>query len=435
MLAYDDVKAIRYFARDLRGVLAAGRHVDGATARHRRARTRRALDRQARDFDTELVNDLTAAGGAEYAAIAALAYRQTLAATKLAADANGQPLLFPKENFSNGCIATVDVIYPMAPQYLLFGPSLAKALVVSNLDYASSPRWTFPFAPHDLGTYPHATGQVYGGGEKTEENQMPVEETGNMLILVAAIARMEGNADFAGRYWPVLTRWAEYLKTKGFDPDNQLCTDDFAGHLAHNVNLSAKAIVAIGAFAQLAAARGERAVAQEYRALAEQFAARWVKEAAEGSRFRLAFDQPGTWSQKYNLVWDRLLGLNLFPASVGQQEMAFYRTAQGPYGLPLDSRRLYTKLDWITWTATLTGRRADFEALVHPIFTFLNTTPHRVPMTDWYWTHDAAKVGFQARSVVGGVFLRLLYEPAVWQKWAGREKTKAAGWATLPLDK
>jgi hypothetical protein len=176
-------------------------------------------------------------------------------------------------------------------------------------------------------------------------------------------------------------------------------------------------------------------VAREYRALAEQFAARWVKEAAESSRFRLAFDQPGTWSQKYNLVWDRLLGLNLFPASVGQQEMAFYRTVQGSYGLPLDSRRLYTKLDWITWTATLTGRRADFEALVHPIFTFLNTTPHRVPMTDWYWTHDATKVGFQARSVVGGVFLRLLYEPAVWTKWAGREKTKAAGWAGLPLDK
>jgi hypothetical protein len=433
MLAYDDVWAIRYFARDLRAYWRRG----GTTMEQllaAAAREREDLDRQARAFDAELVKDLTAAGGAKYAAIATLAYRQTLAATKLVADANGQPLLFPKENFSNGCIATVDVIYPMAPQYLLFGPSLAKAMVVSNLDYASSPRWRFPFAPHDLGTYPQATGQVYGGGEKTEENQMPVEETGNMLILVAAIARMEGNADFAGLYWPVLTRWAEYLKAKGFDPENQLCTDDFAGHLAHNVNLSAKAIVALGAFAQLAGARGEAAVAQEYRALAEAFAARWVREAAEGPRFRLAFDQPGTWSQKYNLVWDRLLGLNLFPPSVGQQEMAFYRSVQGPHGLPLDSRRLYTKLDWITWTATLTGQRADFEALVNPVFSFLNATPHRVPMTDWYWTHDASKVGFQARSVVGGVFLRLLYEPAVWKKWAGREKMKAAGWAPLPLD-
>jgi len=432
MLAYDDVFAIRYFANDLRAYWRRG----GATAEHvlvTAARDRESLDRQARAFDDELARDLASVGGPRYAAIGALAYRQTLASTKLAADANGQPLLFPKENFSNGCIGTVDVIYPMAPLYLLFGPSLAKAMVVSNLDYARSPRWTFPFAPHDLGTYPQATGQVYGGGEKTEENQMPVEETGNMLILVAAIAQMEGHADFAGQYWPVLTKWAEYLKAKGFDPEHQLCTDDFAGHLAHNVNLSAKAIVALGAFAQLAARRGDKATAADYRGLAEQFAARWVNEAADGDHYRLAFDQAGTWSQKYNLVWDRVLGLNLFPPEVALKEMAFYRRTQQAYGLPLDNRRLYTKLDWITWTATLTGRREDFDALIDPVFTFLNTTPHRVPMTDWYWTHDATKTGFQARPVVGGVFLRLLYEADIWKKWAGRETQTSTNWAPLPV--
>ena len=430
MLAYDDVFAIRYFSRDLRAYWRRG----GATMETvlaTAAREREGLDRQAAAFDAELWRDLNQAGGPKYAAVGALAFRQTLASTKLAADANGQPLLFPKEHFSNGCIGTVDVIYPMAPQYLLFGPSLAKAMVVSNLDYASSARWKFPFAPHDLGTYPHATGQVYGGGEKTEENQMPVEETGNMLILVAAIAQMEGNADFAGRYWPVLVKWAQYLKEKGFDPENQLCTDDFAGHLAHNVNLSAKAIIGLGAFARLAELRGEKSVAAEYRTLAGQFAARWAKEADDGDHFRLAFDRPGTWSQKYNLVWDRILGLNLFPPEVARKEMAYYRRIQGPYGLPLDNRRLYTKLDWITWTATLTGDRADFEALIGPVFDFLNATPHRVPMTDWYWTHDATKTGFQARPVVGGVFLRLLYDRAIWKKWAGREKVSAANWAPL----
>jgi CubicO group peptidase (beta-lactamase class C family) len=417
MIAYDDILSVRYFGHDLRAWWKrGGATIDSVLAAA--ARDRDDVSARAARFDEDLRRDLTQAGGARYAAIATLAYRQTLAATKLVADTNGQPLLFPKENFSNGCIGTVDVIYPMAPQYLLFGPTLAKALVVSNLEYASSPRWTFPFAPHDLGTYPHATGQVYGGGEKTEENQMPVEETGNMLILVAAIAQMEGHADFAGRYWPVLTRWAEYLRGKGFDPENQLCTDDFAGHLAHNVNLSAKAIVALGAFARLSEMRGDTAVAAEYRTLAEQFAARWVKEAADGDRFRLAFDRPGTWSQKYNLVWDRVLGLGLFPPAVAQKEVAHYRRIQERYGLPLDNRRLYTKLDWITWTATLTGSRADFEALVDPVFDFLNTTPHRVPMTDWYWTHDATKSGFQARSVVGGVFLRLLYDQAVWKKWS-----------------
>ncbi|HEY6330333.1 MAG TPA: DUF4965 domain-containing protein, partial [Blastocatellia bacterium] len=237
MLGYDDIKSIRYFSNDLTAYWRRnGTTMETALAAG--ARDRQALEITAQTFDADIEGDLENAGGVKYAQIAMLAYRQTLGATKLVAGPDGQPLLFPKENFSNGCIGTVDVIYPMAPEFLLFGPALAKALIVSNLDYASSPRWKFPFAPHDLGTYPYATGQVYGGGERTEEDQMPVEETGNILILVAAIAKMEGNADFAGRYWELLTRWAEYLREKGFDPENQLSTDDFAGHLAHNVNLS-----------------------------------------------------------------------------------------------------------------------------------------------------------------------------------------------------
>jgi hypothetical protein len=243
---------------------------------------------------------------------------------------------------------------------------------------------------------------------------------------------MEGNADFAGLYWPQLEQWAEYLKAKGFDPENQLCTDDFAGHLAHNVNLSAKAICGLGAFAKLCDMRGETAKASEYSRLAKQFAARWMKEADDGDHYRLAFDKPGTWSQKYNLVWDRILGLNLFDREIARKEMAFYRETQNQYGLPLDNRSLYTKLDWVLWTATLTQDRGDFEALVEPVFRFLNETPDRVPMTDWYFTHDARRRGFTARPVVGGVFLQMLYDKAVWQEYAGRDTTKAVGWAPMP---
>jgi hypothetical protein len=41
-------------------------------------------------------------------------------------------------------------------------------------------------------------------------------------------------------------------------------------------------------------------------------ATRWVKEATEGDHTRLAFDRPGTWSQKYNLVWDKILASTIF---------------------------------------------------------------------------------------------------------------------------
>ena len=72
-----------------------------------------------------------------------------------------------------------------------------------------------------------------------------------MLILFDVVARAEGSAAYANEYWKILDSWAEYLLDKGLDPENQLCTDDFAGHLAHNANLSVKAIVALAAFADL----------------------------------------------------------------------------------------------------------------------------------------------------------------------------------------
>ena len=237
MLAYDDVYSIEYFQRRERPWWRR-KGAEAADLLRMARRDHDALLERARRFDEELMSDLRQAGGEEYARLGALAYRQTLAAHKLVADADGTAMYFPKENFSNGCIATVDVIYPSSPFTLLFNPLLLKAQLQPVLDYARMDRWPWPFAPHDLGTYPQANGQVYGGGERTEQNQMPVEESGNMLIMMAALARVEGSAAFAEKYWPQLTRWAEYLKEKGLDPENQLSTDDFAGHLAHNINVA-----------------------------------------------------------------------------------------------------------------------------------------------------------------------------------------------------
>ena len=420
LVSYTEGYAIQYLERNLRPYwqrnnMPVETMLDTAETQYP------ALEAQGTAFDTELTADLTNTAGAHYAAIAILAYRQAIAAHKLVADANGDPMLFAKENSSNGCIATVDVLYPSAPLFLFFEPKLLEAQLLPVLEYSALARWKFPFAPHDLGQYPLANGQVYGGGEKTEDNQMPVEESGNMLILVDAVERAEGNTHLAQRYWPQLTKWAQYLQEKGLDPENQLTTDDFAGHVAHNANLSIKAIEALAAYADLAHLLKQGDVASEYKTSAKKMAEKWIVMAQEGDHYKLAFNSPDTWSQKYNLVWDDLLGYDLFPKSVRETELKFYMTKLNRYGLPLDSRADYTKLDWSVWTATLASTPEQFNAIIDPIYRWTNEGPSRVPLTDWYDTKTGKQIGFQARSVVGGVFIKALADRKLTAKWQNKD--------------
>jgi hypothetical protein len=433
MIAYDEIYSIKFLGQKLRPYWQR----NGTTivdllqdAEHDYFR----LMVECHAFDWELMDDLAKAGGERYAQMAALAYRQALAGCGLAADANKQPMLFTKENSSNGCIATVDVIYPAAPQFLLMGTTYAKALVAPALVYSTSPRWKFPFAPHDVGTYPQANGQVYGGGEesKNEADMMPVEESANLILLCAAIAKMEGNAGFASKWWPQLTRWEAYLEKYGEDPENQLCTDDFMGHLAHNANLSVKAILAIAAYGDLCRMRGDDAASAKFLSLARENARHWIKMATDGDHYRIAFDKPNTWSQKYNLVWDKLLDLNVFPPEVARQEVAYYKTMIQHYGVPLDSRTKLTKTDWCFWSATMATNRADFEAIVSPIYDYLNATTARVPFVDSYYTDNPRSDGMRARPVIGGLFIKMLEDPAMWKKWAHFDQARVGDYAPAP---
>jgi hypothetical protein len=403
LIGYDDIYSIQYFGDNLRPWWNRGGDKTIVGEFHAADSEYAGLVGECYRFDEELMEKATAAGGKQYAEMCALAYRQSIAAHKLVEAPNGDPLWLSKENNSNGSIGTVDVTYPSAPLYLYYNVELAKGLLNHIFYYSESGKWTKPFAAHDVGTYPLANGQTYGG-------DMPIEESGNMVILTAAIAAVEGNADYAARHWDVLTTWADYLVEFGLDPENQLCTDDFAGHFAHNVNLSVKAIMGVASYGRLAGMLGKADAAEKYTAKAREMAAEWVKMADDGDHYRLTFDKPGTWSQKYNLVWDKLLGFNLFPSEVARTEIAYYLTKQNQYGLPLDNRQTYTKTDWIMWTATLADDRATFERFIAPLWKFENETTSRVPMSDWIWTDRPAFRGFKARSVVGGYWIKMLEE-------------------------
>ncbi len=402
LIGYDDVYAIQYFEENRPAYWKQDGQVDILQALADGDRNYASVMQRCAGFDAQLMQEAAAAGGQKYAELCAIAYRQAISAHKLVTDKDGNLLFLSKENFSNGSIGTVDITYPSAPMFLLYNPELLKGMMNPIFYYSESGKWNKPFAAHDVGTYPIANGQTYGG-------DMPVEESGNMLILTTAIAVLEGNAGYAAKHWEVLTVWADYLRSEGLDPANQLCTDDFAGHFAHNANLSVKAILGIAGYSKLAGMLGKQEVADTYLQAARDMASQWVRMADDGDHYRLTFDKPGTWSQKYNLVWDRLLGLGqLFPEEVAAKEMAWYLTHQRTYGLPLDNREDYTKSDWILWSACLTGNDADFKALMEPVWLYANETTSRVPLSDWHYTTAGTQRGFQARSVVGGYYMKML---------------------------
>ena len=401
MFGYDDIFSLNYMGKHLRPYWNRDGKSTIAAQFLKAAKEYGKLIKESRVFDRELVDAATAVGGDEYADLCALAWRQVMGAHKLCQTADGM-LIFPsKENFSNGSIGTVDLSYPSIPMFLLYNIELAKGLINPIFDYCSSDAWSKPFAAHDVGRYPRALGQNYGG-------DMPVEESGNMLIMAAAIARAEGNADYASKYWHLLTQWEQYLEQYGLDPENQLCTDDFAGHFAHNANLSIKAILGIAAYGYLAGMRGNKDAEKLYMDKARAMAAQWQSMSDDGDHYRLSFDKPGTWSQKYNLVWDKIMGWNIFDPKIAHKEVKHYLAVQNKYGLPLDCRQPYTKTDWIMWSATLADDDADFRSLVAPVWKFMNETTDRKPMTDWIYTDKPDALQFRNRSVVGAYFIKML---------------------------
>jgi len=410
----------------------------------------------------------TAAGGgttgAQYAALCALALRQAFGGVELVRGPDGTPWFITKEISSSGNVSTVDVIYPGFPAYLYTNPSLMRLLLAPIIDISERPvelgGWFQPFAIHDIGTsYPIAAGHVNVAGHGSEED-MPVEETANMLIMATAYMQATSKAEataYATAHYPLFKQWAEYLtadngygRSNALDPENQNQTDDFAGTIAHSTNLALKAIIGVAAMGTIATFAGQTADAVHYTGLAQTYIGPWAGPSANeggqdpsGKHLMLQYTEPahftnpavglspatdgtGTWSIKYNAYPDKLLGTNLVPAAILQEEANWYETQKEAYGIPLDSRHtagstagVYTKADWELWTAAATNDAQLRQDVIGLLYKFVSETTTRVPFTDLYDTMAGTQYAvpnspaghFQARSVIGGLFALLTLQP------------------------
>ncbi len=417
LFAYDDIYSIQYFKENLKAYWRKdGKTIEQAIIEA--ANDYDSLIIRCKEFSDKVKTEATEKGSEKYAELLLLAIRQVMAAHKLVVDNKGNNLYISKECWSDGCAATVDVTYPSAPMYLIYNTELLKGMLRPVMDYAYSDEWTPDYAPHDLGEYPLLNGQLYGvtrnpdGTVVIDHNmQMPVEECGNMIILFAAICDADNNTDFVAEHIDTLRTWCKYLIKYGLDPEHQLCTDDFAGHMAHNVNLSIKAIMGIAAYSRILKRLSIDGESEEMMQKAREYAKSVVTRAAntDGS-YRLAYDKPDSFSLKYNAVWDKIWKTNLFPKEFYEGEIKRYKKETLPYGVPLDSREKYTKSDWLLWVASIADNKEDFTALVDPMWNAFNTMRTRVPMSDWYYCDTSDSCMFQNRTVQAGLFIRLMLD-------------------------
>lgn len=416
-VAYDEIKPIEYFGEQLDECYkeqfdSFGDMVKCAISEYPE------IKKLCNEFDKELT-EKTGKLGENYKRVTSLAYRQAISAHKLVKDTEGNIIFLSKEDDSNGCIATLDVTYPSIPLFLKYNPELVKGMLRPIIRFARSEDWKFDFTPHDAGQYPLCNGQVYGaqslyfggGGDRGNrfcgdlrlEGQMPVEEAGNMLLCLAAVKKYSGgDQTLFDENRDLMKTWVDYLVNFGYDPANQLCTDDFAGHLARNCNLSLKAILGIAAYAELSDDAS-------YMDIAKKYAKQWEIDAkANHEGTRLTFDGENTWSLKYNIVWDNLLGYRIFSDEVKKNEIKVYKSKMNRYGVPLDSRSDYTKIDWLMWSTCIFDDKEYFDAVCESMVNMINETLDRVPLTDWYYTSTADYRAFRNRTVVGGLFINLL---------------------------
>ncbi|TFK55924.1 DUF1793-domain-containing protein [Heliocybe sulcata] len=361
---------------------------------------------RAQAFDSKLNSDSSAISS-DYAAITALSVRQAFGATEITVSKNSDGswntddvLMFMKEISSDGNVNTVDVIFPAWPIFLYTNPALGKYLLLPLFEYQATGQYPNNWAVHDMGAnYPKAIGHNDG-----QDEPMPLEESGNMLIMTLSYTQKANDQSLINSYSDLLDQWTQYLIAEALIPANQISTDDFAGSLANQTNLAIKGIVGIKAMSEIASLLGNTNTASNYSSIAASYVPQWQQyaTASTGNHLTLSYGNSSSWGLSYNLYADKLLGTNVFPSSVYEMQDAWYPTVAQPYGVPLDTRHTYTKSDWSIWAAAIATSTTTRDLFISSVYKYAADGESSQPLGDWYETTDGSVEGFRSRPVVGG---------------------------------
>lgn len=277
----------------------------------------------------------------------------------------------------------------------------------------SHPLYPNPYAAHDIGShFPNATGHPDG----TDES-MPVEESGNMILMTYAVYLFSGMTEttYLRGHYDTLRRWARYLIDYSLIPASQLSTDDFAGTLANQTNLAIKGIVGLAAMAEISQLLNDTECADYYGQLAKTYYTTWATLAIDPTNTHtlLSYQWRSSWGLLYNIYPALLLNLSVIPHELYEMQCGFYSSVSQVWGVPLDSRHSYTKSDWGMWVAATCGAGVSGsgsgtrELIVDALAGWLNNTETGRPFSDLFETVDMGGtpgIEFFGRPVQGGLF-------------------------------
>jgi hypothetical protein len=261
-----------------------------------------------------------------------------------------------KEISSGGMAQTVDVVYPMHPILLDLNAHLLKLMLDPLFENQEAGHYPLPEAMHDSGWhYPNATGHTVIGTTNVEH--MPLEESGNMIIMTLAYAQRTRDYAYLRKNYRMLKQWTEFMvhDQTALLPGEQLSTDDFAGVLHNQTNLALKGIIGIKAMSKISELVNQTRDASRYGAVANDWIRKWMALGISndgGQRHAtLLYGASQTHGLLYNVYCDLELGLDFVPDDVYAIQDAWYRKLLNdprkaqlrPYGLPLDTRHTRTK--------------------------------------------------------------------------------------------